>query len=133
MVNLKTWEMIKNLSENPNKKFISNYTKDSYYIAEVNNEILSIVDSYNNKPIILISLKREWEEVKEPVSFMDVLKQAKKDNAKLFTIKNPAHDVNFTKQPLHFILSYLSTTCTDDLLADILLNSVWYIEDDEND
>lgn len=133
MVNLKTWEMIKNLSENPNKKFISNYTKDSYYIAEVNNEILSIVDSYNNKPIILISLKREWEEVKKPVSFMDILIQAKKDNAKLFTIKNPAHDVNFTKQPLHFILSYLSTTCTDDLLADILLNSVWYIEDDEND
>lgn len=133
MVNLKTWEMIKNLSENPNKKFISNYTKDNYYIAEVNNEILSIVDSYNNKPIILISLKREWEEVKKPVSFMDVLIQAKKDNAKLFTIKNPAHDVNLIKQPLYFILSYLSTTCTDDLLADILLNSVWYIEDDEND
>ena len=130
---MKTWEMIKNLSENPNKKFISNYTKDNYYIAEVNNEILSIVDSYNNKPIILISLKREWEEVKKPVSFMDILIQAKKDNAKLFTIKNPAHDVNFIKQPLYFILSYLSTTYTDDLLADILLNSVWYIEDDEND
>ena len=78
-------------------------------------------------------LKQEWEEIKKPVGFMYILVQAKKGNAKLFTIKNPAYDVNLIKQPLHSILNYIVTTCTDDLIADILLNSEWYIEDDKND
>ena len=133
---MKTWEMIKELTENPKKEFVLKNDRRVNVFMTVGGEVCYEVDGCDIVKLLKLDgwlLKQEWEEVKKPVGFMDVLKQAKKDNAKLFTIKNPEHDVNFTKQPLYFILSYLSSTCTDDLLADILLNSEWYIEDDEND
>ena len=65
---MKTWEMIKELTENPKKKFR----------LKGNNVVLEVVDGeIDLTDIDWVLLDDEWEEVKEPVDFMTAIKSRK--------------------------------------------------------
>lgn len=72
---MKTWEMIKELTENPEKKFKSISGRYGDRVAFVNGfECIVQEDKYGNA-IPSIVIHREWEEVKEPVGFIELLEE----------------------------------------------------------
>ncbi|WP_353097710.1 hypothetical protein [Tissierella praeacuta] len=74
---MKTWEMIKELSENPEKKFKAinnNYPNDeNSIITSVGNGDI-VFEKANTGILAVISLGTVYEEVKEPVSFIEAVK-----------------------------------------------------------
>lgn len=56
---MKTWEMVKELTENPRKVFISNKGTDSEMIAQIKHGCLFIEDTLRG--LTSVSLNREWE------------------------------------------------------------------------
>jgi hypothetical protein len=74
---MKTWEMIKELIENPDKKFktLTNDDSESYVTTENSIAIWRGADNYGQPLCVAVGKADcyEWEEVKEPVSFMEAL------------------------------------------------------------
>ena len=69
---MKTWEMIKELTENPEKEFIScklGGGKDDVLKTKSIDGAIRFCDvgAGRHEVLIGVDLKREWEEVKEPV------------------------------------------------------------------
>ena len=65
---MKTWEMVKELTENPEKKF---YNKNESEAGNVYSDGVAIRWEDTAEPVKLILMdKRDWREVKEPVSFI---------------------------------------------------------------
>lgn len=125
---MKTWEMIKELTDNPGKKFKSN-SRDKTIIATANkSDGIDFLDLYNCQ-LANIGLDREWEEVKEPLSFIELLEVVKKKYDTDITFENNRHEVSFERNSLEYILSILSDRWDSQEIADILLNSEFYIED----
>lgn len=118
---MKTWEMIKELTEDPEKVFISNKNRrievlpDGYlYFPEED-------DNY-------IDLFGEWEEGKKPVDFMKLLSIVK-SNGDFSNVDFHYEDEVFKECNLYYILRELAEKCTDDReLAHYVLNGKWYIE-----
>ncbi|MCR2045521.1 hypothetical protein NSA23_15575 [Anaerosalibacter massiliensis] len=72
----------------------------------------------------------EWgyEEVKEPVSFMEVLEAIDiSERDILLTIKNDLYDIEMKNATLDTILVNLAIEYLDTGVANILLNSEWFI------
>jgi hypothetical protein len=131
---MKTWEMIKELTENPGKKFVSDKGYGgSELTAYVEDGIIKFVyagfgDQCPPKPSMgTISLSRSWEEVKEPVSFTEVLEAVKKKYDTEITFENNKHEISFERNSLEYILWILSDNWDSQEIADILLNSKFYI------
>ena len=123
---MKTWEMIKKISENPEKKFKS---KD---FGQVEMHSGCLVDSEFMECILVDSdfFRAEWEEVKEPVNFMDVLRESNNKSIRFKLEHNlfidHATDRKFT---LSVFLNYIGHEYISSDVADILLNGKFYIED----
>lgn len=118
---MKTWEMIKSLTDNPNSKF--KRIQDGRIFYQGNNGTLFREPGF----VEGISPDDEWELVHEPVNFMTAIKAF--DEGKKITCK----DTQFGTR------SYIrkSSMCrhlvdnTDlPITPDEILEGKWYIEDD---
>ena len=93
--NMKTWEMIKELSENPKKEFKKkggNLSKcivkieDGYFLVNFYNTIGNLISSdfgggkFNNN----IEVDDEWEEVLKQVDFMTAFNAWQKENKVIY-------------------------------------------------
>ena len=124
---MKTWEMIKELRENPNKKFISQKGTEYEMLAQIKHGCLYIKDTLRR--LTSISLDREWEEVKEPVDFMDALRSGKKVMIKHQDIDGGLNYMSETYNEIDDVMYNISNYFTAEGVREILLNGKWYIED----
>ena len=123
---MKTWEMIKELTENPEKKFKEKSFGQvemfkGYLVQSSNMDIIVI-----NKDI----LEKEWEEVKEPVSFIDVLRSGKKVMIKHQDIDGELSYMSETYNDIDDVMYNISNYFTAEGVREILLNGEWYIENE---
>ena len=126
---MKTWGMIKELTENPHKKFVAKYFKDEYFaytresmhceeetyydaiVLETEGEVWPLVVDEFTKGL-------EWEEVKEPVSFMEAFNALQRDKKNIYCILNGKKHIY--KEDTKGIFRF-----REDCIAD----GDWYIED----
>lgn len=115
---MKTWEMIKKLTENPEKIFRN---QNGEGISVLSSDELYFDDGYKN-----IYLCDEWEEVKEPVDFMAAVKSGKR--FKLIN-KDDAEGVLTRYMDLNTFMNTLSSMWSKELSKAILTEGKFYIED----
>ena len=128
---MKTWEVIKALTEKPYKKFRS--TNESLVTEIYVNEKGCIELYYPGLKVGSNNLKldTDWEEVKEPVDFMEVLKRIKDSDGDIrLMLINDLYEVEIKNKTFDKVLYNLSIDYLDTSIADILLNGKWYIEED---
>ncbi|MBU5424972.1 hypothetical protein KQI41_01000 [Tissierella pigra] len=126
---MKTWEMIKELTENPKKKFVSDKGLPCEIIAYVNT-INVLTFKYKDGEISRgMFIGREWEEVKEPLSFIEVLKAIEEGVPSYLSLESETSDVGYENWALDEMLADLTDCFGSDEIADILLNSKFYIND----
>jgi len=114
--------MIKALTGNPKKKFKNQYGEEIRVLPD-NDLFFDGVDGHN-----YISITDEWEEVKEPVDFMEALKSCKR-----VSVEHP----NLFDMPVIYkknasiatVINYIFESYSDALVREIILNGKWYIED----
>lgn len=117
---MKTWEMIRELSEDPKKKF------KSKQFGQVELYLNHLVQVQNMDCIITTNdfFKAEWEEVEEPVSFIEAIGSGKKIKAIHEFTKKDGCDRYMTLSNLLLELSQYSSY----EMRDIILNGEFYIE-----
>ncbi|CAK7069613.1 hypothetical protein [Tissierella sp.] len=120
---MKTWEMIKELTENPKKKFKN---KNIPYIVVACNSINLLVNEEGN--YINVPFDAEWEEVKEPVSFIQVLERVKNNLSTRITLHDEARERIYAIRSLSGILRDLDEEFDSKEISKILLEGKWYIE-----
>ena len=123
---LRTYDVYRKIAEEGEKRFTRKKDNRVYYWDEYKRELLpenKTVGGYK-----VIELDELWEEVKEPISFTEVLKTTKENKGILITIKNPEYDIYYEKWPLDSLLNELSEHLATDKLAEILLMSEFYID-----
>lgn len=125
---MKTWEMmIKELTENPEKKF---YDKNEPEAGEVYFDGRAIRWQETAEPLKLILLhQREWEEVRKPIGFVELLKRISKEGDITVDFEDYMDEHNFKDANLGEVLLHLSKEFTGDCLAETLLKSKWYIKE----
>lgn len=120
---MKTWEMIKELTEHPNKSFKLKGEKNIVYSSDLDSEGKIELDQVD-----FITIYDQWEEeVKEPVTFIDVVRAAKEGNRVGLNFNR--FGINCTKWELRDLMIDLGEDFEDEELAEIILNGKWYIED----
>lgn len=109
--------MIKELTENPEKKF---RLVAGIHVVSVNPETGEVVWD-DNVPLTLCTatLRDRWEEVKEPVDFIEAVKSGKR-------IKTEHCDTYKDLDDILLILARLEKN-----KRETILNRKWYIEDYE--
>lgn len=126
---MKTWEMIKELTENPEKKFMSTTEEYSALIAVVKDRCFEFQEGTSNKIKLRIITEREWEEVKEPVSFMELLQEVKMDHNLTFRYES-FPEINFSfKGKLYKFLCQIGSEFASVDVARLLTEGRFYIED----
>jgi hypothetical protein len=115
---MKTWEMIKELTENPEKIFKNQNEEE---IRVLPDDELYFDDGYKN-----IHLHDEWKEVKKPVDFMAAVKSGKR--FKLIN-KDDAEGVLTRYMDLNTFMDTLSSMWSKELSKAILTEGKFYIED----
>jgi len=121
---MKTWEMIKKLTESPEKEFKST----NGIIATAEEEgYLNLKGSIYKGNYNFLGL--EWEEVKKPVDFITAV-----ESRKMIKIVHPeitANRLSNIKNYNHLddILYLISREFTNPKLSEILLNAEFYIMD----
>ena len=117
---MKTWEMIKELTENPEKEFVQKNNKKFHVFMTVDGEVFYGIDGDGQtKPLVLDNwLKQEWEEVKEPVDFKEAINSGK-------CIKPATWDTDYWD--LSLLMHALSDYDDEDIRE--IINGEWYIED----
>lgn len=118
---MKTWEMIKELTENPEKKFIRKGDPLEISVDGLNYLRWESGHDY-------INLEHEWKEVKKPVSFMEVVRACKNEYIAI-GLSCEKYDIEFARWTLDAVLYDLAENYEDGDLAEIILNGKWYIED----
>lgn len=128
---MKTWEMIKELTENPNKKFYVVGSKHLIARVEFQTNKIEVVNASMKPTHVEVnpSVDWDWEEVKEPVSFMEAMKIVRKTGKKI----NAEHHLIPRRRTgymyLDVLLDFLGRKFSDITLATILLDAKFYIED----
>ena len=124
---MKTWEMIKELMENPNKRFKYDTGAEWGIVGNVRGSI-TVVDcsSKNTFPADLSLHKgfvvQDWQEVKEPVSWQEAFVAGLKGKK----IKVDGQGLTYPNfESLHFALTYLSER--PDYFEN-LMRGKWYID-----
>lgn len=122
---MKIEEIIKEFRENPRKKF---KRKIDGLVMELGvNETLLYEGGYRH-----LSLSDEWEEVKEPVSFLQALEMIKNNKATKFSLINRKHCIDWINIDLHELLYRLIeytnlSESANEIIEEILLDSEYYI------
>lgn len=123
---MKTWEMIKELTENPSKIFKA--LGNEHLRVWVDGSTITFLNTSQSCDYYP-STKWEWEEVKEPVTFIEVLEQVKNDNLMIVSFKHKELTFDYARCTLDYVLSNLSKFYESDVIARLLLEGKWYIED----
>ena len=116
MVNMKLWEVLKALEENPKKRFTSKFGSMS---AEIFADDLSVNFMHTESLELSLDASRDWQEVKQPVTWQEAIEAWA--NGKLIKYENE-----------HGCLTYSGNTLKDEIgpLASYQLTTgTWYIED----
>ena len=126
---MRTWEMIKELMENPNKEFSIKLRISQIAYVSVSGNVRIRNINRESKPLELTRqiLDEKWEEVRRPVDFMTVAKAVKE--GKEVGLKYDGFSLGFTKWELRDLLIDLGQNYEDEDLAEIILKGKWYIED----
>lgn len=128
---MKTWEMIKELTENPNKKFYVVGSK--HLIARVNFETnkIEFVNTSVKAPYIGIepTIDWDWKEVKEPVGFMEAVESGKKVRVEHDFIHDDTSRLKEEYVLLDVMLWVLGENLGPRSVQDIIMNGKFYIED----
>ncbi|NLY46833.1 MAG: hypothetical protein GX053_12730 [Tissierella sp.] len=117
---MKIWEMIKELTENPDKKFTNNRANKGSYVALDEDKTLCWFGEGQRGQSFLANFLRddEWEEVKEPVDFMTAFRAWREENktiiCKIDKDSTVAYEGNRTNFSFH---------------AECIASGKWYIED----
>lgn len=115
---MKIWEMM----QHSGKKF---KRKSDGFVIEIAPDGTLYWDSGHR----FLNINDEWEEVKEPVTFEDVLRETRKCNETKITLKNDDKRISIENTQLNIMLYSLSTHYSASYIAEILLTSEFYIED----
>lgn len=145
---MKTWEIRKLMDEKGGSMVGRRYKLIKGLVYNCNFEegdtatIELIVNAYGDNYFTLISDKtqekiknltgfEEWEEIQLPVTFKEVLEAVQRDSNINITLKNEDYDISYRKYNLNLLLDSLQFDFDfrDDAVADILLNSKFYIND----
>lgn len=128
-----TWKMIKELTENPEKEFVSyelQGSRDVLKTKSIKGAIRFSNEEGNwHEVLIGVDLGREWEEVKQPVDFMTAVKSGKRiriehDLVNEFGVEDLTH---FSS--IDCLLYALGEDYNAKEVKDIIVNGKWYIED----
>lgn len=114
---MRTWEIM----QCPGKKF---RRKSDGFVIEVTLDGTLYWDSGHR----FLNINDEWEEVKEPVDFIEALKSCKR-----VSVEHP----NLFDMPVIYkknasiatVINYIFESYSDALVREIILNGKWYIED----
>lgn len=127
---MKTWEMIKELTENPNKKFTYDRATKGSYATVVHGNVVWQGKDRKGQPVAIAVNKDDWEEIKNPISFMEAVK-----SGKLIRLEGPIkyHIENYYDfyKHYHFIDDFLIRLCNDfspSEVQEILISGEFYIE-----
>lgn len=129
MKTYKTWEMIKKITENPNKRFMPTCSTDNF--VEFNNNQL-VWKGHGQLGQVMVVTKTdeyEWKEVKEPVDFMTAVESGKQVRVEHKYITD---DIEFLKTEYRLLANVMWHLCrslSNATVQDIILNGKWYIED----
>ena len=112
---MKTWEMIKELTEDPNKEFVRKI--DGMHI-KTNKHGELIWDSGHQ----FIRLEQQWEELKTPVDFITAVKSGKNISVRF-------SGANYSAMSLPNLFYELQQDYSDNVIRKIILKGEWYIQD----
>ena len=116
---MKTWEMIKELTENPEKRF---GREDGLIVGTDDCGLLHWESGRR-----YLSIDDKWEEVRKSVLFIEVVIAAKKGNR--VGLDYDKFSLEFAKWELGDLLIALAEDFVNEDLAEIILKGKWYIED----
>ena len=129
---MKTWEMIKELTEDPSKEFVSKGNKHFHVFMTNYGYVFYGIDGDGAvKPLELNRcLKQEWEEVKKPITFMEAV-----ESGKLIRVEEPIkyhienyYDFYGDYQFLSDFLWRLANDFSSSEVQEILSSGKFYIE-----
>lgn len=118
---MKTWEMIKELGENPEKEF---KREDGLVVSTSIDDTLMWESGYTH-----LNIHDEWEEVKEPVNFMTAVESGKRIKVEHKLASELSIDDLITFSSLDCLVFTLGDIFNTSQVAEIILNGKWYIED----
>lgn len=117
---MKTWEMVKELTENPKKKFVSHKGTKCEMLAQIKHGCLYIEDKLRG--LTSIDMERNWIEVKEPVNWQEAFKAALEGKR----IKPVGQHLTFPYYgSLLYVFKYLLER--PDYFEKVMLDD-WYVE-----
>lgn len=116
---MKTWEMIKELTEHPEKKFKRSEWKDDNHIET--DFFGRVINEDREPPAIYVG--DDWEEIIEPVDFMTAVKSGKR-----VRVEHSVYDTPSNYKSLDLTLVQIAHGRGPDTVRDIILNVKWYIE-----
>lgn len=116
---MKTWQMIKELTENPTKRFANKGDENAYVVVERNVIVWRGEDQKGQ--MMTVDIDVEWEEVKQPVSFMEAVASGKR-------IKLEHEDDGEEYVTLDYFLASIARHFVQGELRDLLLRGTFYIE-----
>jgi hypothetical protein len=127
---MKTWEMIKELTENPNKKFAKKDSAKNSYVTIANGAVVWLGKEQNGQNFRVTLLSNDgWEEVKEPVSFMEALEEVRNNPNIKLSLFYKVKGIKTDSVPLDELLLRLGADFYNATIVEILLGSEFYIED----
>lgn len=116
MKTYKTWEMLKELTENPNKEF--ERVSDGFYIKAHEHEEVFWSNGYGDN-----KLTDTWVEiVKKPVDFITAV-----ESGKAISVRYSGY--RYQKANLDELLYLLTLDHDSSLVRSFILYGTWYIED----
>lgn len=115
---MKTWEMM----QHSGKKF---KRKSDGFVIEITPDGTLYWDSGHR----FLNINDEWEEVKDPVTFIDALKSGKRVMIKHQDLDGELSYMSETYNDIDDVMYNISNYFTAEGVREILLNGEWYIED----
>ncbi len=127
---MKTWEMIKELTENPEKKFISKGQIGEGYVSVKNNAVVWLGKGQVGQSLTINHLQSgEWEEVKEPVDFMTAVKSGKRIKFIQASYFSLSDDYQSLTDSLDDLVNEIGYELGSKYVAKALTECKFYIED----
>lgn len=122
---MKTWQMIKELTENPKKKFT--YTGGRTYVIMEDGMIVWKGEYQKGQAFAIGYINerdREWEEVKQPVTFMEAVK-----SQKMIKVEHKDFELDGDFRDLDDLLYKIGGCFSSGSLSMLITDGKWYIED----
>ncbi|QUH21457.1 hypothetical protein [Alkaliphilus sp. B6464] len=122
---MKLSEVIAILEEKPNKTFISDKDTPNEITAQSNNTVISFrYTQDNNEFVRAIFIDRDWQEVKQPVTFTEAIKALEKESSVYCEVDQRLY---LYKAPKHEFHEILGTNGAGISIGEILYGK-WYID-----